>query len=166
MSIYLSFVIRSRSLTDIIPKAQATRASDLLICAYCCTHRRMQPHLAGSAFACRRSRAVCAPGSMGKIKPGLATVSRPSTEQANYSKSPRRRQGRILEMESCTIKRIKKPRGKAPGSARPALPRWPARRGAGCPPEFATLIWRKGVFSQWRRGFGACRPHNNLVTTF
>ena len=33
-------------------------------------------------------------------------------------------------------------------------------------PEFATLIWRKGVFSQWRRGFGACRPHNNLVTTF
>ena len=33
-------------------------------------------------------------------------------------------------------------------------------------PEFATLIWRKGVSSQWRRGFGARRLHNNLVTTF
>ena len=32
-------------------------------------------------------------------------------------------------------------------------------------PEFATLIFENGILTQWRRGSGACHPHNNLVTT-
>ena len=39
-------------------------------------------------------------------------------------------------------------------------------RPAAIFPEFATLILRKGVSGQWRRGFGTCRPHNNLGIHF
>ena len=135
MSIYLSFVIRSRSLTDIIPKAQATRASDLLICAYCCTHRRMLP----SALGGLRFRVPPVPGRLRTREYGKDQArphggfARPQPNKRIMAKSPRRRQGRILEMESCTIKRIKKLREQAPESALPALPRWRGRRGAGCP---------------------------------
>ena len=49
------------------------------------------------------------------------------------------------------------------GSARLSAQNKAARGTSGrVRPEFATLIWRKGVFSQWRCGFDACRLHNNL----
>ena len=119
---------------DIIPKARTARASDLLICAYCCTHRRMLPSaLGGLRFRVPPVPGHCAPGVWERSSPASRRFARPSTERENYSKKPSQTVRAHLKMESCTIKRIKKPREQAPGSTRPALPRWPGRRGAGCP---------------------------------